>query len=1145
MAIIINERNIDALKPIFKPWEEPTGYRVAGKDENSPAIIEQGRRPSICLLVNSIRAEVDMWRKGKYPGVSETSRYLLNFWFNTDHLVKDITTGETFQFRYHWAQREAIEAIIYLYELRNIRSVASLLTEFGNEHYDNIALGINPEDDQWLKCCCKIATGGGKTKVMSLAIVWSYFNALKEGNPDFVKHFVIIAPNLIVYERLKYDFENIKIFTTDPLIPEEWIGDFHLTTILQDEPGGDVSSGAIYLTNIHRLYESRDDDNNNDFSIWGPEVNRNKALDTSIALRERISSHQGIMILNDEAHHLHDPELAWNKAIDSLHRLSIEKGNKGICLQLDYSATPKHNDGTYFRHIICDFPLGEAVDSGIVKVPLLGESAILNINKIKGQSACQTYLNHLKLGYQRYEEAYKQWEKVRKPILFVMTEDTTSANEITHYLDSDEFPLLKGRVLNLHTKLKGRIKKFKRKGIEIKEFIESEKDLKPEELKALREMSRELDSPDSKYRCIVSVMMLREGWDIKNVTTIVPLRPYSAASGILPEQTLGRGLRRMEPTGEIPEMVTVIHHPAFRKLYEKELQLEGFDVLVIPEQESIKQTVTIYVDNVNKNIEALEITIPYISDAIETSSLLENLTIEEVVKEFRQYKKLPIGEAKENMLEFKERHLFTKEIIGTWKLDMGLLENSWSAPQYYALMLAKACQITNYNTALLPVLQEFMAKHLFEREVDLFSGEVKHRMKDIDVQEHILAVFTPLIMDKRTIKKKRTRTSNYSKLSMWKPYQATSTDKKPTISATKTMFNLVPCDNEFEREFASECDRYEDVVAFAKNAGPQKLAIDYLKPDKHRAMYIPDYFVRTKNGDMYLCELKGRVDDLVPLKAKAAMEWCKSASTKKWKWHYLYIPYQIFQQSSANTIEELARACVPSLKNLISEKEPEQIIIDFEADIEKDIISPLIDKILKLSGMEKIPEEIFDSVRQTLLILDHSEKTGMTDFAHAFQPLLFWLDYFAYRILDQNFSNKIPADHSMKDFYFSPDLSKLDENTKKLLVKYGKFLKDNLVFKRPIMKLGTLLFCLGYANKDSYDVNGIWKDVKIVFSGDKMKELYALLNDVNEFRNTRVAHIEKKVEDINEAWQNLGKWVKCLSLMVDIAVNNELKQEVI
>lgn len=129
----------------------------------------------------------------------------------------------------------------------------------------------------------------------------------------------------------------------------------------------------------------------------------------------------------------------------------------------------------------------------------------------------------------------------------------------------------------------------------------------------------------------------------------------------------------------------------------------------------------------------------------------------------------------------------------------------------------------------------------------------------------------------------------------------------------------------------------------------------------------------------------------------------------------------------------------------------------------------------------------------------------------------------------------------MQDFYFSPDLSKLYGNNKNLLEKYGRFLKDNLIFNRPMMKLGTLLFCLGYSNKGGYGVDGVWKDVEKVFSGAKMKELYALLDDVNEFRNTRVAHIEEKVEDINEAWQNLGKWVKCLSLMVDIADNNEIK----
>src|SRR5690606_13969736 len=118
---------------------------------------------------------------------------------------------------------------------------------------------------------------------------------------------------------------------------------------------------------------------------------------------------------------------------------------------MDFTATPKHNNGGLFRHIICDYPLGEAVDSGIVKVPVLGESKLLNIQGDEKAPTSEKYSNHLKLGYQRYEEAYKEWEKVRKPILFVMTEDSGSANEVAQYLDSEAFPLLKGRVLNIHT----------------------------------------------------------------------------------------------------------------------------------------------------------------------------------------------------------------------------------------------------------------------------------------------------------------------------------------------------------------------------------------------------------------------------------------------------------------------------------------------------------------------------------------------------------------------------------------------------------------------------------------------------------------------------------------------------------------------
>jgi len=120
--------------------------------------------------------------------------------------------------------------------------------------------------------------------------------------------------------------------------------------------------------------------------------------------------------------------------------------------------------------------------------------------------------------------------------------------------------------------LKGKLKKYERWGQEFYEFVEDEKQISDEDLKQLRKLSRELDDNTSPYRCIVSVMMLREGWDVRNVTTIVPLRPYSSKANILPEQTLGRGLRRMTPPGQALETVTVVEHPAFVRLYQDELE---------------------------------------------------------------------------------------------------------------------------------------------------------------------------------------------------------------------------------------------------------------------------------------------------------------------------------------------------------------------------------------------------------------------------------------------------------------------------------------------------------------------------------------------------------------------------------------------
>jgi len=269
--------------------------------------------------------------------------------------------------------------------------------------------------------------------------------------------------------------------------------------------------------------------------------------------------------------------------------------------------------------------------------------------------------------------------------------------------------------------------------------------------------------------------MLREGWDVRNVTTIVPLRPYSAKSGILPEQTLGRGLRRMFPTDAMPELVTVVHHPAFRKLYEDELAQEGLDIAVLPIREAFKQTVTIFVDGENKPVEDLEIEIPLVSDAIETTTVLESLTFEEVRESFqKRFSPLPIGKKKDGPVEYKERHLFTDEIVAKMQLDVGLLSNAWSAPGYFAQVLGRACRLSTPHKILAPLIDDFISKVLFEHEVDLYAGEVDHRMRDMDVREHILATFSPLILGKTVQRKERRRISKGQCLSAWRPYQATS-----------------------------------------------------------------------------------------------------------------------------------------------------------------------------------------------------------------------------------------------------------------------------------------------------------------------------------------------------------------------------------
>ena len=116
--------------------------------------------------------------------------------------------------------------------------------------------------EDWPRYVVKMATGAGKTKVLSLLIAWSFFHKLYEADSLLARNFLVIAPNIIVLDRLRADFDGLKIFFNDPILPSNghegrnWRDDFQITLHIQDDVRVVRDVGNIFLTNIHRVFLS-------------------------------------------------------------------------------------------------------------------------------------------------------------------------------------------------------------------------------------------------------------------------------------------------------------------------------------------------------------------------------------------------------------------------------------------------------------------------------------------------------------------------------------------------------------------------------------------------------------------------------------------------------------------------------------------------------------------------------------------------------------------------------------------------------------------------------------------------------------------------------------------------------------------------
>ena len=847
-------------------------------------------------LVYQLRRRVKDFRDSGYVGASDTSKSLLNWWFQEPHLLPQ-ADGTMTVFQYFFAQREALEAIVYLYEVVGARDKFDLM------RFDSSGVvSAQMFDETWRRYVVKMATGSGKTKVMSLALAWSFFHRTYEPDSELARNFLVIAPNIIVLDRIKKDFEGLRIFFSDPVIPDNgfegrnWRDDFQLTLHLQDEVRVTRPTGNIFLTNIHRVYAGNDippspeDDNTMDYFLGKRPTG--KTTDSTVDLGDIVRDIAELMVLNDEAHHIHDSQLAWFKSIEEIHNRLLQKDG-ALSLQLDVTATPKHNNGAIFVQTICDYPLVEAIWQNVVKHPVLPDAA--SRDKLKEQQSAkftEKYADYLDLGVIEWRKAYTEHEKLgKKAILFVMTDDTKNCDEVKDYLEG-RYLDLKDAVLVIHTKKNG-------------EISEASSGKAKGELETLRKQANDIDSLDSPYKAIVSVLVLKEGWDVRNVTTIVGLRAYSAKSNILPEQTLGRGLRKMY-SGSEEEYVSVIGTDAFMEFVES-IQAEGVQLERKPMGEGTQPKAPLVVevdkDNPHKDLAVLDIQIPVLTPRLYRE--YKNLTaLDATAMTFEPIAYQAFSEEEQREIIFKD--ITTGEITHTTLLDSMGIADYRSAIGYFAQTILKDLRLVSGYDVVYGKVKEFVRDHLFAQTVALDSANTLRNLSEMVATKTIIETFKTAI-NALTVRDKGDATiQEWIKLQQTRPFVVKD---QGYLLPRKSIFNRVIGDSGFELEFASFLEKCSDtdVIAYAKNYLAIKFKLDYVNAHGGVSNYYPDFLVKLNDRSIVVVEIKGREDLEVPLKMQRLRQWCEDVnnSQSELKYDFVYVDEDGFKAYPPKSFTEL------------------------------------------------------------------------------------------------------------------------------------------------------------------------------------------------------------------------------------------------
>ena len=901
-------------------WEEPTAHLVKDESSRTGWREQRGRRDSRILLVPKIRSEVTHWREAGYPGASDVTLRLFEYWFQEDHAI----LGYPIPFRFYFCQREAIETLVWLIEIAKQRDSIELVKSFAHVFKkdlltDNIVFqttmdghrqvrryvpeldheGVQdmpPEDLR--RFAFKMATGSGKTWVMAMAIVWAHFHKKMVSGSELSTNFLVVAPNIIVYQRLAKDFASNRIFHDIPLIPPEWKGQFSQKVILRGEGTEPNPSGNLFLTNIQQLYESRDGEwtaENAIQALLGPRP----SLDLAVANRsmlERIKSLRHLVVLNDEAHHVHDEKLQWSQSLLAIHRALPN----GLAAWLDFSATPKDQSGMYFPWTVCDYPLAQAVEDRIVKAPIIvtkeddPRQPTEDPERVTAQNAPEKYQYWLHAAVQRRGEHEKVLRKLgHLPVLFIMTEKNAYADSIGSYLrNTKELGFKDSEVLVIHTDTTGEITK--------------------KDLDTARTAARDIDAEDSKIKVIVSVMMLREGWDVRNVTVVLGLRPFTAQAEILPEQVIGRGLRLInEVSPDRTQTLEVLGTRNLLQVLHGQLESEGVGVISTSKDPPPPVTIEAIRERTAFDI-AIPLTKPSLTHDVRKLAEMETARLKPI------YDQEELDEPLRNRLKMA----FATTETEVHQTDLSVGENP-QAQQLLASITTKVtarAKLPNRFAELYPRVKSYVVDGCFGHKINVDDPNVRGHLKRPDVQEgiakYLARTISELTLERRAIEFEKAD----FRMSQTKPFQWRR--NLPPLQANKTIFNYVATYNDFERQFAVFLDGATDVARFGSLGTTEQgesgtlFRVDYIKESGAIGFYHPDWVLvqTTETGEVnWVIETKGRVWEGTAAKDTAMSEWCRRlAAEHGYVWHYARVNQVQFNSSKAKTLAELFQE-VPAL----------------------------------------------------------------------------------------------------------------------------------------------------------------------------------------------------------------------------------------